>query len=120
MKFILHLLVYIVFISCNGTANTSDQKAKDSVLSVAENKGSVNYDLTKPSKTWDLPEELKEISGNTWVDKDHLVVIEDLHPNLYLLKLDNVIKIEKTIPFEAGEDKKFDIEDVVIVNDVVY
>ena len=51
-----------------------------------------------------------------------MLVIEDLHPNLYLLRLDdNTVAIEKKIPFKEDKtDKKFDVEDVTIVNNTVY
>lgn len=81
-----------------------------------------NYDLTKWSGKWELPAGLLEISGNAYVDKDHLLVIEDMHPNLYLLKLlDGKAEVEKTIPFKNDPDgAKFDIEDVAINADVAY
>ncbi|HWC54549.1 MAG TPA: hypothetical protein VG676_13265, partial [Chitinophagaceae bacterium] len=28
------------------------------------------YDLTRPSKKWILPKELKEISGQVWLDRN--------------------------------------------------
>jgi len=80
-----------------------------------------NYDLKNPNHTWKLPSQLVEVSGNTWIDKDHLILIEDLHPNLYYLKIDDKNAVlEKTIPFQNEEKSKVDIEDVTIINDVVY
>ena len=80
------------------------------------------YDLTHPKKKLGLPPELLEISGNSWVDKDHLLVIEDLRPNLYLVKLgDTSATVEKKVQFK--EDilgKKFDVEDVTMVNNIPY
>lgn len=82
---------------------------------------SYQYDLKKPYHSWDLGTGLKEVSGNTWVDKDHLILIEDLHPELYLLKVDNRnATVEKEIPFAKTEKEKFDIEDVTMVDNVVY
>lgn len=79
------------------------------------------YDLKKPDHKWQLPDGLKEVSGNTWVDKDHLILIEDLDPELFLIKLDDKnATLEKTIPFVKTKKDKFDIEDVTIVNGVVY
>src|SRR5437763_951644 len=73
-----------------------------------------SYDLAKPAKKWTLPNVLLEISGITWIDNNHLLVIEDLRPNLYLLRLDNDAQIEKTIPFHETSKEKFDIEDVTV------
>jgi uncharacterized protein YjiK len=85
------------------------------------NNSAFNYDLKNPTQTWKLPDALVEVSGNTWVDKDHLILIEDLHPNLYLIKLDGKnASLEKTIPFENQDKEKVDIEDVTIVDNVVY
>jgi len=79
------------------------------------------YDLKNPVHTWKLPKDLVEVSGNTWVDKDHLILIEDIHPNLYLIKIDDKnASLEKTISFQKDEKDKFDIEDVTIVDNVVY
>ena len=85
------------------------------------NNADYQYDLKNPKRTWKLPSSLFEVSGNTWVDKNHLLLIEDRHPNLYLIKIDekNAV-LEKTIPFQKDEKDKFDIEDATLVNDVVY
>ena len=78
--------------------------------------GSFEYNLARPDKTWALPPQLKEISGNTWVDKDHLILIEDLNPNLYYVKIDEKnATLEKTIPFASTEKDKFDSEDVTYI-----
>lgn len=79
-----------------------------------------HYDLSHPAKTWTLPKELKEISGQVWLDANHLLVIEDLHPDLYILNLDKNASIEKTIPFKKSSDKKIDIEDIAIVKNNAY
>ncbi len=78
------------------------------------------YDLKNPDHKWKLPDGLQEVSGNTWLDKDHLFVIEDLNPNLYLIKInEDDAAIEKTIPFQKDKGK-FDIEDVTMVGNTVY
>ncbi|HVT84921.1 MAG TPA: SdiA-regulated domain-containing protein [Chitinophagaceae bacterium] len=78
------------------------------------------YDLSHPSKKWILPEELKEISGQAWIDRKHLLVIEDLHPILYVIKLADKATIEKQTAFKKISDKKMDIEDVALVKNTVY
>ena len=114
--FLLLLLSYSLY-ACNSTA--SDHKEGSKALTAAKVTNS-SYNLSAPERKWELPKELKEISGNAWVDKDHLLVIEDLHPILYLIRLDKSAVIEKTIPFQEASDKKFDIEDVTIANNTVY
>ena len=96
------------------TKMADSSKANDSVAAY-------NYDLKTPDHTWRLPAQLVEVSGNTWIDKDHLILIEDLHPNLYLVKIDDKnATLEKTIPFADEEKEKTDIEDVAYVNNTVY
>lgn len=85
------------------------------------NNESFSYDLKNPNHSWKLPAELVEVSGNAWVDKDHLVLIEDLHPNLYLIKIDDKTAVlEKNISFVKEDKEKFDIEDVAYVNNTIY
>src|SRR5205814_2369955 len=76
--------------------------------SVRENNVPQSYDLKHPQKKWALADELKEISGQAWIDEKHLLAIEDLHPTLYLLRLDSTATIEKTSTFKDSSDKKFE------------
>lgn len=79
------------------------------------------YDLKNPDQSWKLPKVLVEVSGNTWVDKEHLILIDDNYSSLYLVKLqDKSLDLEKTIPFQKDKKKKLDIEDVAIVDNIVY
>ena len=120
---ILPSIVFILFAcnSINKKANAQPVTDVDSNSTKAIIHTSP-YDLDHPQKKWQLPDELLEVSGNTWIDKDHILVIEDLHPNLYLLNIkEPKVVVEKTIPFQKDESgKKFDIEDVTIANNVVY
>ena len=116
--------------ACN--TNNSTQKANSVIVDLPQKKpadsfrinattAGYNYDLKNPNHTWKLPGQLVEVSGNTWIDKDHLILIEDLHPNLYLVKIDDKnATLEKTIPFAVEDKEKFDIEDVTYVNNTVY
>ena len=51
--------------------------------------------------------------------QDHLLLIEDERPNIYLFDIQSG-KVIKTIPFEKAGQKQFDVEDVTIVNNIVY
>jgi len=119
------LLPLTFFFNC--TNNTSPgkmpvvDKTTDIPLAAKNNSALGLFDLTKPSHSWRLPDQLVEVSGNSWVDANRLVLIEDLHPALYLIKLDDKnAKLEKTIPFAETEKDKVDIEDVTVVNNAVY
>ncbi len=117
------LAVVSIFCSCGSSDSNSTLKQKDTATNTAVTPSttvSYTYDLSSPQKKWVLPDNLSEISGNTWIDKNHLLVIEDLHPNLYLVRLDDKAVIEKTIPFGPETGDKFDIEDVTTANGTAY
>ena len=115
--FWLFLFVAVCY-SCNSNSQKKDKSNKSE--SAKDTNVSQSYDLSHPLKKWVLPEELKEISGQTWIDKNHLLAIEDLHPTLYLLSLDSTATVEKTSTFKDSSDKKFDLEDITVVDGVAY
>lgn len=131
MKLILNsfLLFSSLLFSCK---SSTDKKNKFPVIvylpqknsadsSLKNNSTNFNYDLKNPNHVWKLPAQLVEVSGNTWIDADHLILIEDLHPNLYYIKIDDKnATLEKTVSFATGDKEKFDIEDVTYVNNTVY
>lgn len=120
LNFIVSLFILYSCQHNNKAANTISEKKEDTTA-IAINKAAFSYDLKNPTHSWVLPSALVEVSGNTWVDKDHLILIEDLHPDLYLVKFDDkVATLEKTIPFAETEKDKVDIEDVTIVDNIVY
>jgi hypothetical protein len=109
------------FCSCNPGGVQEKNQVNDSIpVSEDLRPSTFKFDLSHPQKKWALPPELTEISGNTWIDKEHLLVIEDINPDLYLLRLGNPAVIEKTIPFKEDKGKKFDVEDIAIANGIVY
>ena len=114
--FRLFLAIAIVY-SCNSNSSIKESNEQSPVK---ENKVPFLYDLLHPKKKWVLPSELKEISGQTWIDSNHLLVIEDLHPTLYLIRLDSTSSIEKTSTFKDSSDKKFDLEDIAVVDKIAY
>ena len=95
---------------------------KMTVCQTTPDKAAFKYNISTPTKKWKLPAELDEISGVTWLDNDHLLAIEDIHPCLYSIKLVNdKAEIEKRIVFKKRKtDKKFDVEDVTLVGNTVY
>lgn len=121
------LLSAFVALLCTTCGNSPDHVVKsvsvDSSEKFAKAKPvgeNFQYNLQKPSASWDLPAELLEISGNAWIDDKHLLAIEDLHPNLYVVRLDKEAVIEKTIPFAPTNLDKFDIEDVTFAGNTAY
>lgn len=129
-NFLFHILFFVlIFTGCS--SNSSD---KDSVIGREDSSGisadssngnshetGYHYDLKKPTRSWQLPSLLVEVSGNTWVDKTHLLLIDDRRPDLYLVNIEaKGPVVEKTIPFQKDKKGKFDIEGVTLVNEVVY
>ena len=128
----LNLSASICFVSLFFACNANDSSPRSPVIVELPSKSAdtikekphrdiYNYDLKSPNHTWRLPGQLVEVSGNTWIDNDHLILIEDMHPNLYLIKIDDKnATLEKTIPFADEKKEKTDIEDVTFVNNTVY
>lgn len=128
--YLVHILFLVFFFAgCSNNNSNSDSVIASEGLSEISagspkensDKTGYQYDIKNPKRTWKLPSSLVEVSGNTWVDKTHLLLIEDSRPDLYLINIDkkNAV-LEKTIPFGENENGELDIEDVTIVNDVVY
>jgi hypothetical protein len=128
-KLTVSIVAVFIFFACRNN-NQSGKKnpvividSKKRPAASAENSDSTkhNYDLKNPDRRWKLPEQLVEVSGNTWIDSNHLILIEDTHPVLYFIKIDNnEATLEKAIPFAEQDKEKFDIEDVTNVNNTVY
>ena len=124
-KIRIYSIIFSVFIllSCknNTEKKTSLPHEKVNTDTSSKSKTGFNYDLKNPTHSWVLPSALVEVSGNAWIDKDHLILIEDLRPNLYYVKFDEkTATLEKTVPFFESDKDKVDIEDVTIVDNVVY
>jgi len=120
-KYLYIATIALLVCSCHSTTNSAPAQQLDSTS--AKNTIQANtftYSFSQPTKKWTLPPELTEISGNTWIDNNHLLAIEDLHPNLYIVRLDDKATIEKTIPFAATSKDKMDIEDIAAVNNTAY
>jgi hypothetical protein len=131
MKSILQALFLFSFIFSACKPNNQDEKNPPVIVKLppigAINTANENspgskssFDLKSPDQSWKLPKKLVEVSGNTWVDKSHLILIDDNYSSLFLVSIDDKkVELEKTIDFGNKEDK-LDIEDVAIVDNIVY
>ena len=128
-NFFVYAAFIFAFFACNsGPLNRAgnpvivDLPPKHHVDSLTNSNGKAfTYDLKKPDHSWKLPSQLVEVSGNTWIDANHIMLIEDMHPDLYLIKIDDkTATLEKDISFAKDDKEKFDIEDVTFVNNTVY
>ena len=107
---------FLFYISCN---NKPKNKKEDDVKAVSLQ--STNYDLLHPLKRLVLSDSLAEISGIVFSKNEILLVIEDMHPIIYELKLeDSSGVIVNKIEFKQTDKEKFDFEDLAVVGDTVY
>jgi hypothetical protein len=109
MKHFLHIVIIIFFIACN-RKNEARQpgehvSAKDSAV----------YKFDQPDKVFEMPRELKAISGIDKIDDTHFACIEDEHGILYIYDLKNQ-SITKKIKFS----NRGDFEDVALSGDTAY
>jgi uncharacterized protein YjiK len=110
---VLTVLVVLLFAFCKHSNKNDEEKKNQPAIT--------GYDLKHPLQTWKLPEAMNEISGIVKLGGDSMLAIEDLHANLYFLKLQNPAgSIVATLPFAANQKDKFDIEDVSMIKDTIY
>ena len=107
---------FLVCISCNSKSGKKKEK-EPSLFS----QQSTNYDLVHPTKTLVLSDSLAEISGIVFTKNGRLLAIEDLHPIIYELKVEeSSAMIVNKIEFKQTDKEKFDFEDLAVVDDTVY
>ena len=85
----------------------------DSIYQLEINGDSI--DLKNPDKRWDLPEELEEISGLSYIKRDQLACIQDEDGFFYIYDLKKSEIIRKD---QFGE--KGDYEGVEVIRDTAY
>ena len=109
-------VILVVYSSCN---NETETKKEEIVKPVSLR--STDYDLVKTLKKCALSDSLVEISGITFFQNERLLGIEDLHPILYEIKLnDSAGVIINKLEFTQTDKDKFDFEDLAAIGDTVY
>ena len=112
--------VFLIF-SCTAPKEQDKKKGETAANATSVNKPDLKYDFTKPAHKWELPAQLIEISGIVKLDSNHIIAIEDLHPVLYVIKLDNGTgTILDSITFAETAKDKFDMEDLALTGTTVY
>ena len=103
--------------SCNNKPESKKEEESSKPVSLL----STDYDLLKPVKRWAISDSLAEISGITFLKNERLIAIEDLHPILYELRLnDSTGAIITKHQFRETDKEKFDFEDLAAVGDTIY
>ena len=107
---------------CDCKASKKKKKEGNDDVPAAVGKADLEkFDFTKPTGKWMLPEDLVEISGIVKLEGKKMLAIEDLHPLLYILDLnDSSGTITDSIQFYETSKDKFDMEDVAMIGDTVY
>ncbi len=77
--------------------------------------GENHYNLSKPVKRWDLPSELKEISGIACLDEHTILCIQDENGTVFSYDL-----IGESISRKIVFGKSGDYEDIALVNGSIY
>ena len=96
-----YIISIFLFITCK------NPKSKEGVAT--------NYQLNKPSSSWEMPKKLVEISGISILDFPHILCINDEEGKLYEYNLETK-EVEDTYKF--GKDG--DYEDLAINGNIVY
>lgn len=72
----------------------------------------LNYNVNNPDKLWKLPKNLREVSGLSFIDKNHLACNQDEKGNIYIF---NIKDGEVTEKIDFGDDG--DYEGIEIIGD---
>lgn len=97
---VLLVIGLVSFISCgNGSATEKPN-------------GEAGYEILKK---WELPDELREISGISWIGENRIASVQDEDGIIFIYNLETS-KIEKSIPFGEGGD----YEGITVVGDNAY
>jgi hypothetical protein len=121
---IVHRLVFLVsfftlIVSCSDTK--SDKENKKGKEETPQSLNSIAYNFKDPVGKWELSDSLAEISGIVLLENSNMLAIEDVHPILYEIKLnDSAGIITKKTEFRKTDEEKFDFEDIAMIGDTIY
>ena len=110
---------FALIISCGEKKESKkDKEHKEETKSSLQSTG---YDFAHSVGKWSLSDSLAEISGIVLLKNNNMLAIEDLHPILYEIRLDDSSgKIVNKTEFRKTSDEKFDFEDIAMIGDTVY
>jgi uncharacterized protein YjiK len=83
-----------------GRAGDSDTGTVAALTDSSREHSSEKFEVIE---TWELPKELKEISGNVFIDAQHVACIQDNQGTIFIYNLASK-KIDRTIPFGPTGD----------------
>ena len=107
LVYTLALLCGLNSVACNAQANSTGPAASASrgtgEAFAKTRPAEVPYDFAKPVADFKLPKSLKEISGLTLLDEDHLGAVQDEKGNLYILNARTGV-VEQKLDFGGKGD----------------
>jgi len=89
--------------------------AQDQYVYYTSNGFELNYNVNKPDDKWKLPKNLREISGLSYLDNNHLACNQDEKGNIYVFELQTSEIINKIDFGKSG-----DYEGIEIIGDVAW
>jgi uncharacterized protein YjiK len=107
MKNLFFLLMILLLVGCDNPPKAPKIKQKMPFY--------FQYNLTKPTKTYELPSVLKEISGLSFNAKNELACIQDEDGFVFMYDLDKAEIIDKILFRKTG-----DYEAIEFVDNLVY
>jgi uncharacterized protein YjiK len=108
------ILIFILLLAAC-TRTTSCHAPKIHRVPVTIDSVRIPFDLSSPDRIFELPDELKEISGIALIDTGNLACIQDEDGNIYIFNIFQK-RVTNTITF-AG---KGDYEDIEVVDGKIY
>ena len=109
-------LSFVLIISCKEKKESKKEKEETQV-----SLQTTGYDFKNPVGKWLLSDSLAEISGIVLLKNNNILAIEDIHPILYEIRLnDSAGIITKKTEFRKSDEEKFDFEDIAMIGDSVY
>ncbi len=112
-KYIAFFLLIIFAIQINCKEKKKNGQTTKNVVETTTSKK--NYNFRNPTKIWEMPISLSEISGINMLNDSTLLCNEDENGSLYFFNL-LTAKVDKQIKF----GKKGDYEDLAIVGDTIF
>ena len=101
--------ILVAVLSLAGTLAFSFTNRLNDTISAEKNR---EYSITRK---WEMPKELEEISGFSFIDDDKVACIEDEHGIIYIYNLKNE-EIEKEVEFNADDD----YEAIALIKNTAY
>lgn len=114
-RFLLFFSTLLSLAACRNSSKTGSDESADSTAYVQEDLQPLGYDLKNPSAFFDLPKDLREISGITYYRDGLIAAVQDERGDLFLIDSKTGKVRERRLFGENG-----DYEDIAFVDGQFY